>query len=148
MKERNFKVIQIVLWNLLPIIVIHILFNVFWDEDIKSDNTSLTLFEMAFTALIIPIYLLIRNYEWMNKRTNQIAIGLLMTFGILLSSFLHFSNWAITVGSWNADRETIAVIQLEFFVGFGIVALGTIIRAFTTTSIKKDSGAPPSISRT
>lgn len=147
MKERQIKVMQIVLWNLLPIIAIHFLFWLFWDENIGSDNTSLTLFEMSFTMLIIPAYLLFRNYEWMDKRRNQITIGLLMTFGILLSAFLHFSNWANTVGSWNADRETIAVIQSEFFVGFGIVVIGTIIKIFAP-SINKNSGVPPSTSRT
>ena len=134
MKERNFKIIRIVLWNLLPIIAIHIFLNPFWGEKIGSDNTSLTLFEMAFTALIIPVYLLIRNYAWMDNARNLIAIGILMTFGIILSALLHFANWAHTVGSWNADRGTIAVIQLEFLVGFCIVALGTIIKGLTSNN--------------
>ena len=142
MKERNFKIIRIVLWNLLPIFAIHILLNPFWDEKLGSDNTSLTLFEMAFTALIIPVYLLTRKYAWMDKARNIIAIGILMTFGIVLSALLHFANWANTVGSWNADRGTIAVIQLEFFVGFCIVALGTIVRGLMSNN--RHSGAPPS----
>jgi len=127
-KFRNWGTLM--LWNIVPVIIVHLVARLFWTTYPGTDQTNVTLLEMLFTMFVLPIYLLIINYVVADRLrlTNRLGIGTLMTLSIGLSTILHFKNWADTVGSWkNPDTETIMVMQFEFLIGFAIVGLGTLL---------------------
>lgn len=120
----------LLLWNTVPVIIVHLIARLFWTTYPGSVQTNVTLLEMIFTMFALPVYLLLMNYVVADRLrlTNRLGMGTLMTISIGLSTLLHFKNWADTVGSWkNPDTETIMLMQFEFLVGFAIVGLGTLL---------------------
>ena len=127
-KFRNWGTLW--LWNIVPVIIVHLIARLFWTKYPGTDQTNVTLLEMLFTMIILPIYLLLMNYVVADKLrlTNKLGIVTLMALSIGLSTILHFKNWADTMGSWrHPDRETIGVMQFEFLVGFVVAGLGTLL---------------------
>ncbi len=120
----------LLLWNTVPVIIVHLIARLFWTTYPGSVQTNVTLLEMIFTMFALPVYLLLMNYVVSDRLrlTNRLGMGTLMAISIGLSTLLHFKNWADTVGSWkNPDTETIMLMQFEFLVGFAIVGLGTLL---------------------
>jgi len=116
------------LFYVAPVLAVHLVARFFWTDDRATDNSSVTVFEMLFTMLILPIYLLVLNYIIGDrlKLNNRVGIWTLMILAVGLSTLLHFRNWADKVGSWmNSDTETLAMMQLEFLVGSVVIVIGT-----------------------
>lgn len=116
----------LLLWNVVPVILVHLGARAFWTN--QGDNTSVAIFETSFSMFILPSCLLF-NYSVERVRAmNRFGVWLTMFVTLCLSIFLGFMNWADTVGSWrHPDSETIAVVELKFFVGFAIIGLFTLI---------------------
>jgi hypothetical protein len=124
MKARNWLLLLLV--NVIPVVLVHLIARAFWSED--KVNTSIALFEIVFTMLILP-FLLLFNYSFESIRNmNKFGVWILLVFTLGLSTVLGFKNWADTVGSWtHPDTETLAVNELKFSVGFVIVSVITLV---------------------
>jgi hypothetical protein len=123
--------VTLVLWIIIPVVVFHLVIGNFWKTMDITLSTKATIFESLFNMIVLPIYLVIIGNRYIKDISfrDQIIIGFLMVIGIGLSIFLHFRNWADNGGSWqNPDRGTLAVIQLELFIGVAVVLIGVVIR--------------------
>ena len=87
---------------------------------------------MIITMLILPLYLVMTNYslaKTFNKLTYVFVINALIIIScIWLSSYMHFKNWADSIGNWNSpDSETLEVMGFEKMVGIILCLLGLAI---------------------
>ena len=115
----------------LPTILIHLLFRPLWYKGVDS-CASATTTEMIITMLILPLYLVMTNYslaKTFNKLTYVFVINALIIIScIWLSSYMHFKNWADSIGNWNSpDSETLEVMGFEKMVGIILCLLGLAI---------------------
>lgn len=114
------------LLNVIPVILVHFIARIFWTN--QGDNTPVATFETLFTMIILPICLLFNYSVDKVKAMNRFGVWIMMVFTLGLSTVLGFKNWADAVGSWKHPySETIAVVQLKFFVGFVIIGIITLI---------------------
>lgn len=126
---------QIKYWGLVFLIslistyVVHLLIKPIWGTNIENTTLATTLDSLT-TMLLLPIYLSIVNFL-IAKRHNIkyqffIINVILVLFCIWLSAYLHFENWANSIGNkLNPDNATIEVMGLTKLVGyiFSIIAL-------------------------
>lgn len=109
---------------------IHYLLRPLWFD--KSDeHTGLTTIEMLFSIAILPFVLVTINYL-LTKRFDTkhffIINSIIICSCIIISTRLHFLNWADSIGSrTNPDGETLEVLALERTVGLFATLIGIII---------------------
>ena len=123
--RRNYILIY-----LIPVIV-HLMFLPFWLLDIPSASSAgVSLIELLLGTLVIPIYLIIISYKYLNK----VSIGkflyflLLMISLTLLGHIISYFNWGISTGNlWNPDSETVHIIMMQITTSLIIIILGWII---------------------
>lgn len=109
---------------------IQYLFRPFWF--IKSDTlTGLSLCEMVWTIIILPIvlvtavYLITKRY---NKKNWFLLSSVIICSCIYLSAQLDFFNWADSIGSrQNPDYETLNIVRLEWQAGLIVTFPGLIV---------------------
>jgi formate hydrogenlyase subunit 3/multisubunit Na+/H+ antiporter MnhD subunit len=111
-----------------------------WYRDVDT-GTTVTSLEFLFTALILPIYLVLTNYlsfkKFRKPKLTFIINILLILFCVWLSERLHFKNWADSVGSWtDPDNETLEVGGLEKTFGIIVSVVGIAIAFALPTNIK------------
>ena len=87
---------------------------------------------MMITMFVLPLYLVVMNYSLakkFSKLTSVFVINAVIIIScIWLSSYLHFKNWADSIGSWNSpDSETIEVMSFEKTVGTILSLIGLAI---------------------
>ncbi|MEQ8240028.1 MAG: hypothetical protein RIA69_12490 [Cyclobacteriaceae bacterium] len=104
----------------------HLLIRPMWYNGVDS-FTNATTIELAYTALILPLSLVICNHKlntFYTKPKFYINAALII-ISIWLSKYMHFKNWADIIGSWdNPDRETIMVMNMELYTGWIISIIG------------------------
>jgi hypothetical protein len=128
---RHFKYwILILLLSYGITIAIHYLFRPVW-FDHSDEHTGVTLFEMLFTMILLPVFLVTINY-WLAKkyavRRFFIINAAIIGSCILLSARLHFLNWADSAGSRDKpDPETLEIVAFEQTIGLIITVIGLII---------------------
>lgn len=119
--------ILIILYSYIPTIGVHYLIRPYWFEK-GSDHTSTTSFELFFTMILLPVYLVAGHFILSKKyRTERyFAVNaLLILSSIAISAYLHFLNWADSVGNRsNPDAGTRAVMTFEVTTGSIIAMIG------------------------
>ena len=108
----------------------HYLLRPVWFEK-RGEHTSLTTIEMVFTIAILPFILVLLNYK-LTKRFDTrhffIITALIICSCIIISSRLHFLNWADSIGSrTNPDADTLEVMGFERGVGLLVSTIGIIL---------------------
>ncbi|RRJ87118.1 hypothetical protein [Flavobacterium macacae] len=132
----NYKM-QIKYWGLVFLIslistyVVHLLIKPIWGTNIDN-NTLATTIESLTTILILPLYLSIVNVliakNYNVKYQFFIINVVLVLFCVWLSAYLHFENWANSIGDkLNPDNATLEVMGLTKLAGYIVstVALST-----------------------
>jgi hypothetical protein len=93
-----------------------------------GDHTQTTTFEMFFTIVLLPIYLVAGNYILSKKFRAEkfFAVNALVILSCIpISAHLHFLNWADSVGNRiNPDYGTKEVMAFEHTAGLIIAAIG------------------------
>ena len=128
---------QIKYWGLVFLIslistyVVHLLIKPIWGTNIDN-NTLATTIESLTTILILPLYLSIVNVliakNYNVKYQFFIINVVLVLFCVWLSAYLHFENWANSIGDkLNPDNATLEVMGLTKLAGYIVstVALST-----------------------
>lgn len=117
----------------MPTISVHYIIRPAWYKGIDS-YTSATSFELFFTILILPIYLLIINYLIARRYFKLTALFLLNALMIIscivISTNLHLKNWKDSIGSPRPDSGTEGLMNFERFVGVCVCLLGFVIIYF------------------
>jgi hypothetical protein len=118
---------------------IHYLLRPLW-FDKTDEHTGLTTIETLFTIAIFPFALVTINYlltKRFDKKHFFLINAIIICSCIIISSRLHFLNWADSVGSrTHPDGETLEVVAFERTVGLLVTAIGIII-AFVRLYRKK-----------
>ncbi len=114
--------------NYFPVIGFHFSIRPMWYKGVDS-FTDATFVETLFTIILLPIYLVVINYllfKWSNKTIRSFILNFFIVLScIFLSTFLHFKNWANSIGSWdNPDTETIMVMDFERTWGTIVSTIG------------------------
>ncbi len=126
MKNEMTHWVKLVAWNIVPVTLVHLIARMVWTNGSTVDQTGITVFEAFVTMVIAPVYLLAVNFrlnDRMGVRTT-IVVWHITVLTLALSTFLHFKNWADTVGSWtHPDSGTIAVVLWDFVGGAILVTL-------------------------
>lgn len=121
----------VVLLSYAPTIGLHFLTRPMWYKGVDY-FTNATTIETLSTIIFIPLYLIVINYLLFKKYnktiTSFIVNSLIIISCVFISTFLHFKNWADSIGSWdNPDTETIMVMDFERTCGIIISAIGLAI---------------------
>jgi hypothetical protein len=89
------------------------------------------MFEMLYTMVILPIALVKINYSLakrFDKKHFFTINAVIICSCIILSSKIHFLNWADSDGSRDhPDSETLMVMTFERMVGLIVTAIGLLI---------------------
>jgi len=131
MKKEIKYWVYILLLSYVPTIGLHFLIRPIWYKDV--DNfTNATTIETLFTIAFLPLYLVVTHYlifKKYDKTTTSFIINCLIILScVFISTFLHFKNWADSIGSWNSpDTETIMVMDFERTSGIIVSSIGFII---------------------
>jgi hypothetical protein len=134
--------LKVLLFSYVPTFGINLIIRPFWSVEATA-NSGLAILSTALTILILPIYLLVINYELAKKhRAEQFILnGVIMVSCVIVSSYFHFYNWADTVGSRNnPDGGTEAVMSLEMWGGSIMCVIGTIIGHCVLPKPNKNAG--------
>lgn len=123
----------IIILSYLPTISVHYIVRPAWYNGIDS-YSSATSFELLFTVLILPIYLVVINYfiaRKFSKLTVLFLLNAVMIIScIIISTRLHLKNWTDSIGTTPPDYGTEALMDFERFIGIGVSILGFIIIYF------------------
>lgn len=130
----------IILVSYIPTIGFHYLMRPFWFNK-TADHTSVTTFEMVFTILFLPIYLIIINYLLSKRNLIKwlfVFNAVIICSCVLISSRLHFLNWADSVGNReNPDNDTREVVAFEEQAGLLVTEIGIVITIALQTITNK-----------
>ena len=104
-----------------------------WFKEVES-STSASTHEMIITMFFLPLYLCLIHY-YLTKKYFKLSYAFIINALIIiscvcLSSYLHFKNWADSIGSWDRpDSGTISLMAFERTVGSGLslLVLGIIV---------------------
>ena len=125
---------RLILFNFIPVLIIHLCFLPFWFSKNVSFITNIASTEIIFDFVIIPLYLLIFNaiYSIRYKKFNFIFNIILMLIAVFLGNCLHYLNWGISTGMlFVPDGETIYLVESTIKVNFiSIFILGIIWQGF------------------
>lgn len=122
---------RILLYSFVPTIGIHLLFMPLWFLESFQTSAKATSAEMAIDVLLIPVYLLKSHYnnseEFMQFRHYSLNVLIIMIC-VPLSCFLHYFNWAISIGSFSSpDKETVQMTIFEFLAATAVTLIGLAI---------------------
>jgi hypothetical protein len=114
-----------------PTIGFHYLIRPNWYKGVDS-FTSATTTEMFFTIVLLPVYLIVVNYLLAKKFGNATEVfvlnGMIILSCIVISTHLHFKNWADSIGSYDSpDFETLGVMDFERTAGIVVSLIGLVI---------------------
>lgn len=115
------------LYYLIPIAV-HILFLPFWFMGKGTGNTALI--ELVVGALIIPIYLIIISFKFVDKISmGRFVTVLLLMIGItVIGNLISYCNWGISTGKLlTPDSETVLIAKMQIIISIIVVSIGWII---------------------
>ena len=119
-----------ILLYLIPVIV-YLMFLPFWLLDLPSvSSAGVSLIELLLGTLVIPIYLIIISYKYLNKVSiGKIIYFLLLIISLtLLGHIISYFNWGISTRNlWNPDSETVHIIMLQIMTSLIIIILGWIM---------------------
>ena len=121
-------------------VAVEYLLRQFWKIK-RTEYTDLALFQMFFTIILLPLFLVIFSYiitKKFEKRKWFFLTGIIICSCIYLSAQIGFFNWADHVGSReNPDTETLMVVNFEWQVGLIVTLIGLII-SYIRLYIKKN----------
>lgn len=131
MKWKDIKYwFLIIILSYVPTISVHYIIRPLWYKGIDS-YSSATSFELLFTILVLPIYLIAINYfiaRKFSKLTVFFLLNAVMIIScIIISTRLHLNNWTDSIGTTPPDYGTEALMDFERFVGTCVCLLGFII---------------------
>lgn len=139
-KQELKYVLMLLGLNLIPATLPHLLVRPMWYKTV-TEHTQATFIEFSVTAVILPLLLPVTNQE-LNKRFSQhgfIVNGVLILFAIWISSWLHFRNWADSIGNWDSpDHGTVVVGNLAVYTG---IALSVIAMTIVRLTLNKKPGS-------
>jgi len=111
-------------------VAIHYLLRPLWFDG-TDEHTSLTTFEMLFTIVILPVFLVTINYRLAKRYDTRHFFtinAVIICSCVFLSSKLHFLNWADSIGSRDKpDSETLEVVAFEQSIGLRVSVIGLIL---------------------
>jgi len=120
---------NLLLFNFVPVIVVHLCFLPFWFTKNISFRTTITRLELGSVALLL-LYMLIFNltHSVRNKQFNFIPNICMMLAAFLLGEFLYYFNWGISTGNlFSPDAETLILSKMVAKNGsIAIIIVGTI----------------------
>lgn len=127
--------------SFLPTIAVPFLIKPMWFKGVDS-FTRATEIQLVFSVIVLPIFLLVTHYilarNFKRYHSGFLLNVLIIVCCIFLSTHLHFSNWASSIGnSESADAETLGVMNLERSVGTGMSLLGCVLVYFRLRAEKK-----------
>ena len=122
------------LLNFVPTVGFHFLIRPMWFKGVDSFTTATTI-ELFFTTIALPIYLVVTNYYLASKFEKQAELiiinGLIVISCILISTHLHFKNWAESIGnSVYPDSKTIGLMDIERIIGLILSTIGLFVIYF------------------
>jgi len=146
LNDNSYLIKHLKYWTLILLISFgltigfHYLLRPYW-FDKADEHTNLTTLESIFTIALLPILLVTINYLLAKKfdtRKLFVINAIIICSCIILSSRLHFLNWADSIGSRDKpDLETLEVIGFERDLGLIVTTVGLIIIFFRVYKKRK-----------
>lgn len=110
-------------------IIPHLLVRPIWF--FREDGShNVTVIEMVYTALILPVLLIIFNYHFnsMYQIHHFYINAILILLSILISNYFHFRNWGDSTGlRHKPDSGTIMLGRLVLRTGWIVSLIGIFI---------------------